>query len=169
MCEQCCAKADGYGEFIPGYYLCRANQDGHYMKKGDWGIVITNDPSFFFHTTPIKDPFHGMSDEQAEAIPLGDPIHQQWRNFYDTANTILNEMLESLRDEIDNKRNGRRGGNLLSHYGNLFRAMLAAGYDPERDGYDALWLCHRIAEHIEANLKPIYPFDGGSAENNDVT
>jgi hypothetical protein len=140
MCEQCCAKADEYGQdaFIPGFYLCRATQDGHMMKAGDWGIVECNDPAFIFHTTPVKDPWAGFTDEQIAAS--SDEELAKFNEFVDTSAKISEEMADNVVGEF-----------ALDLFGRLCAAMCKAGFDPETGARASSWLCHRLACFIEAN------------------
>ena len=66
MCEQCTAKAVGFGSPLPGWYLVRATTDGWMMKDQDWGLVRCNDPDFYWDVTPIPDPYKGMTDEEVK-------------------------------------------------------------------------------------------------------
>lgn len=52
MCEGCVAQTTLFGEVFKKIYLVRATKDGYYMKKGNWGLVIVNDPFFIFEHTP---------------------------------------------------------------------------------------------------------------------
>ena len=52
MCEQCIAQTTLFGEIFKGIYLVRATKDGHIMQKGNWGLVVANDPFFIFEHTP---------------------------------------------------------------------------------------------------------------------
>lgn len=54
MCEQCIAKVLEYGEVLPEIFLCRATQNGYWMKKDDWGLVIMNDPFIIWEQFPIS-------------------------------------------------------------------------------------------------------------------
>lgn len=52
MCEQCLTNPISFGEIIPGFFLMRARRDGYDWKKGEWGLVEANDPTFIFRITP---------------------------------------------------------------------------------------------------------------------
>lgn len=143
MCEQCSAACDEYGQdtFIPGFYLSRATRDGLWMKTGDWGIVESNDPSFIFQTTPIKDPEAGMTDEQIEALPK--EAFEKFDEFVTISAKIAEEMADSVNGEF-----------AIDQFGRLYTAMCQAGFNPETDGRASMWLCHRLACFIEANPNP---------------
>lgn len=51
MCEQCVVEALLYKTPLvekPTYYVFKAMRDGSVMQKGEYGIVISNDPDFIF-------------------------------------------------------------------------------------------------------------------------
>jgi len=59
MCEQCLVNPLFYGQVFGDWQLIRARRDGNEMKVGDWGLVLVNDPSFVWQTSPM------ISDEYA--------------------------------------------------------------------------------------------------------
>lgn len=49
MCEQCSAGCKTYNKKIfDKYFLVVATKDGDVMEKGDYGLVVCNDPEFLF-------------------------------------------------------------------------------------------------------------------------
>jgi len=149
MCEQCSAATDSYGEteVLPGYYLSRATRDGLWMEDGDWGLVECNDPTFIFQTTPVKDPQHGMSDEQINALPKEE--FGKFDEFVDVSEKMGREIAGSARDEF-----------AIDQLGRLYTAMCKAGFNPDTDGRASMWLCHHLACFIEANPNPRKYHDG---------
>lgn len=52
MCEQCLANPVSFGQPLRGFWLMRARRDGDNWKKGEWGLVECNDPTFYWVSTP---------------------------------------------------------------------------------------------------------------------
>jgi len=52
MCEQCLVNPLEFGEVFPGFWLMRARRDGDSWKKGQWGLVECNDPTYVWYSTP---------------------------------------------------------------------------------------------------------------------
>jgi len=153
MCEQCCAQADGWGEFLSGWFLCRANKDGHEMSVGDWGLVECNDPTFIFRTTPVLDPLSGLSDDEINSIPMDSPISRQNDLFIDTSQKIGSEMAETYSsDVLDDDYSWA----LFDAYLRLYEAMKLEGYNREKDGSPNAWLCNHIAKFLEKQSEPAW-------------
>lgn len=141
MCEQCSAKTVLYGELLTGWYLVRATQDGLYMKKDEWGLVECNDPTFSFMTTPVIDPFDGMSDEEINKVPI-DEFFKKHDPFVEVSKKVLEEM-------------ERTTGFPLDSFGRLYQSMREAGFDQEHCGAAIYWLCNLMAKMIRDNPNPI--------------
>lgn len=136
MCEQCVADTKNYCEPIPGWLLVRAQKDGNYMKKDDWGLVECNDPTFLFKTTPWIDPVHNWTDDQINALQSDDPqyiLMDKW----------LDDMCQ-FQDELNKCNAGIDAG------WRLIEACKKAGYDPSNDGSCANWLFHHLGGLINA-------------------
>lgn len=70
MCEQCLTWPISFGEPLRGFWLLRARRDGNDWKKGEWGLVQCNDPTFIWKTTPVvgSDKVFPYTDEFANAF-----------------------------------------------------------------------------------------------------
>lgn len=82
MCEQCTTAALHFGEPLPGWFLMRARRDGNHWKKGEWGMVESNDPNFRWTTTPTPDPLFRIDDDEEQAAwfkanPKGTPGYER--------------------------------------------------------------------------------------------
>ena len=155
MCEQCMAETDLWENVLPGWHLVRANKDGRVMEKGDWGLVIQNDPTFVFETTPIKDPTAKMTDKEIDALPKDSPLHDRAELFLETSRKIMIEMNEYLSLEYPIEDFPCVPLNVWSE---LYKAIEAAGYKKETYSDAAYWLCNYLAEYLEQHLEPNYPY-----------
>ena len=140
MCEQCIADTvliGGEKEVLPGWFLVKAQKDGHSMKAGNYGLVVCNDPSFIFNIEPAVDPLDGMSDEQIEALDKNDvlwELSKVWsQKAYDFTNNIeLTYYMMSVYE--------------------LVSAGIKAGYNEEVDGYNfENWLFNHLGKFIRDN------------------
>lgn len=147
MCEQCVAKTTTYlgpgeAEVLPGYALVRATKDGWLMKNGDWGLVHVNDPDYWWSATPVEDAFDGMSDEEVDRL----------------ASSTNNDAYDSAVEQIDDALSGRTPSMLekdcyayprFEDATRLYDAAKATGYDREKHGRFAAWLCHHLAVFLK--------------------
>jgi hypothetical protein len=147
MCEQCVAKATLYvgpaeERPLPGYSLVRATQDGWSMKKDDWGLVDINDPAYWWSVTPVEDPLAGLTDEQINAMEDG------------PKDAAFDAAVESLSEGLAGRSVGMLGPDVMAYPRidcaiRLYEAAKSVGYDQERDGSFAHWLCHRLAVFLK--------------------
>lgn len=81
MCEQCLTWPISFGNPLPGYKLMRARRDGNDWKRGEWGLIQCNDPTFTWKKTPTPSPTWGMTDEEEEAAleAMGDDHPDRYR------------------------------------------------------------------------------------------
>lgn len=58
MCEQCVTNSVSITTPLDkeGWVLIQATKDGHFMKKGQYGLVRMNDPDFVWTEKPYKEP-----------------------------------------------------------------------------------------------------------------
>lgn len=101
MCEQCSAATEIYvigdqSEVLPGWCLVRATQDGNFMKKGDWGLVESDVPTFIFSQTPTPNKFWGLPDEELDLLP---DEEQEYLTEWDTAAGEFSQTLFSCLAE----------------------------------------------------------------------
>ena len=73
MCLQCTTNPWFYGKVLPNFYLMRARrQYFDEMQPKDWGLVICNDPSIIFKTTPYfyenEDEFYNRFENWCEEL-----------------------------------------------------------------------------------------------------
>ena len=72
MCEQCLTWPVSFGQPLEGFTLMRARRQGNDWRKGYWGLVECNDPTFMWKSTPIPlsedDMPYGYPDEFATAL-----------------------------------------------------------------------------------------------------
>lgn len=127
---------------LPGYGLIRAAKDGWLMKNGDWGLVHINDPDYWWGATPVEDAFYGLSDEELDKLP----------------ETAKNDAFDTAVEQIDDALSGRSPSMLekdsyayprFDDAMRLYEAAKQAGYDRERDGRFAAWLCHHLAVFLK--------------------
>lgn len=136
MCELCCAATEDWEDRpLPGFFLCRATKDGHWMKAGEWGLGIVNDPEFSWAATPMKDPSYGMTDEEMD-VPWTPEFEAEWDEFYDRLEVFRKEM--SMAPFIGFK---------------LVQAAITLGFNPETSGRFELWLFHYLATWLETHTK----------------
>lgn len=131
MCEQCMAETIDIGEIVPGWFLCRATQDGWMMKAGDYGLIQCNDPDFIIPAKfkPIPDSTFNMSDEEINNLPT-DGIFTD--GFFD----LFEDILPYLRGS-------------LSTCGSLYEACKEDGYNVKEHGICIeMWLIHKMGEAI---------------------
>lgn len=86
MCEQCMAETESW-DILPGIALVRATADGSYMKKGQWGLVICNDPFCIWDKIPIPDYSRGLTEEDDEKYWDSQP-ESVWTNLLETVRDI---------------------------------------------------------------------------------
>lgn len=134
MCEQCTAGVEEHGEFMPGWFLVRAFQDGNEMKKGDWGLVECNDPTVIIPFTPVADPFFRMTVEQEEKKREDHPETKKQNEVFLEQLGELDELL--CMPPYD--------GHLL------YEGALKAGYTQD-DGSIGCWLLHHLATYIASD------------------
>jgi len=137
MCERCLAKSIDYGEPIPGILLCKATVDvdigdeDFEWHAGDYGLAILNGPFFVFSRKPWPDPMTGLSEEEIEALPAGDP---KWEK--------ANQWLTEAREFSDNFLISLHEGMVMT------KACFQAGYTEEY-GDPAMWFFHRMGVFLE--------------------
>lgn len=129
MCEQCVAGCIGYGEVVPGIYFVKATKDGHYMKAGDYGLVICNDPFVVFDIEPVIDPCFEMSDDQLEEF-----------SDYSSADRFQSAA-QKMREEL--------AVGIWEGY-RVMLGAIKAGYDQDKHGYIEMYLMHKMALMIQA-------------------
>ena len=134
MCEQCCAETETYLEPFPGWWLVRATKDGMMMAKDQWGLVESNDPSFFWTVTPEKNPMYGMDEE---SIPDSDPI---WDSF-----DSWTEKVYVFMEQFD--KSGEHNSVMSSWH--LVDAAKKKGFSPEKSGDFYFWLFDYLARYLE--------------------
>lgn len=121
MCEQCCAKAIRLGSLGKlGFY--EATKDGHTMKKGDFGLVETNDPTFYFSKVPRPEP-----PEESDDF---DP-------WFDDAMIFAIELL-NMANVFD-----------VYQFYNLVDEGIKQGYQKEEHGKFELWLFNYLGKQLD--------------------
>lgn len=116
----------------------RARRDGHTWKKGEWGLIVSDDPSYTWTSTPSDCPTFGMTDDEMES----------W--FDDPARTDAENKRAS--GILPNDFNEAFNGNPVSGY-MLVKAAMERGYDPEESGYFANWFYDYIGRYlVTANM-----------------
>ena len=131
MCEQCSAATVNYGEVVPDWHLVRATKDGNFMKKDDWGLVLIDDPSFWWSETPIKDVSFGMTGAQLD--DLNEEEDKLFNDFWNIEEKIAKKLV----------------GDIMSGHC-LVQSCYEAGYQ-RKEGFIIGWLIHKMALLIEAN------------------
>lgn len=137
MCEQCSAKTIDLGEVMPGYMFVKATVDGNMMKKGDYGLVVSNDPDVVFRN-PMIDITEGMSDEEVNNLqrPENKKDLDKWMEFGSRAEEFEKTLLM-----------------LPSSGYELYKAAMEVGYNREKHGRFSFWLFDYLARFIEKRAK----------------
>ena len=74
MCEQCLVNPVYFGEVLPGYNLARARRDGNDWKKGEWGLIECNDPTYRWTSVPKETEWYmDIPDDFIEGITANQP------------------------------------------------------------------------------------------------
>lgn len=142
MCDQCESEAIIIGdkEVLPGWFLTQAQKDTDIIKKGEYGLVVTNSPSFIFATTPIIDPLDNLTDHQINTLAKNDPI---W-DLNNAWNKAARDFGNSISTNVD----------MMSVY-NLVVAGMKVGYEPGVHGYNfEYWLFSYLGKFLRDNPIP---------------
>jgi hypothetical protein len=142
MCEQCVAKTETFLDPIPNWWLVRATDDGHVMKKGEWGLVQCNDPDFVWTVTPKVDPLSGLSEEEINELSNDDPAWKDFEDWSEKSRIFLSELQQNFVHDV-------------SVYWNLIEAAREKGYDPDKDVF-AFWFFNYLGYYLEGK-KPFPP------------
>jgi len=97
MCSQCMTSPDVFNKRIGKFVLMRATKNNEFgsisWQPGEYGLVIVNDPTFYFKTEPVdvkpewlNHTFDAQNDDEVDAF----------FNAFDTASKIEEEILSSL-------------------------------------------------------------------------
>lgn len=133
MCDQCLTWPVSFGSPLPGYTLMRARRDGCDWKRGEWGLIECNDPTFRWKSTPTPNPTFGMTDEQEndffETYEKGTPEYARasLRAPEDFREAVYGFPLEGFR---------------------LVTAAVERGYNPENAGFES-WLFDYLGEWLK--------------------
>lgn len=136
MCECCSAEVDEWNIGPLGWVLCRATSDGNLMKKGQWGLVESNDPTYIWTPKPMIDPVMGVVTD-ADWQKVTEAQFAESNIFEDEA-AIFAKALE---------------GDVESGW-HLYESGLKAGYNKELHGRFEPWLFDYLARWLLANPKP---------------
>lgn len=131
MCEQCSAEVNEFGHPLEGWMLCRATKNGSMMKKNEWGLVRSDDPTYVWSVNPRVDPTANLTDEQIDTMSPEDS--EKWYDFLDAAETFCKALKSYPFD-----------GHLL------YEAAVAAGYKRESGSFSQ-WLFDYLARWLIAN------------------
>jgi hypothetical protein len=136
MCEQCSAEVDDYGHPLDGWMLCQATRDAD-MKKGQWGLVECNDPTYVWTQKPMIDPLMGAitDDDWAKVTD----IQMAESEIFEDAVALFSEELVA---DIES-----------AHH--LFESGLKAGYKKEHGRFES-WLFNHLAQWLLAHPEPVY-------------
>ena len=138
MCEQCTTAAISFGEPLPGWYLKRARRDGNDWKKGEWGLIRSNDPTFKWSLTPTPSPMWGMTDEEEEA--WFEAVDKTSPEYHRGIKLILSKEFDEYEDQF--MCDPRTGYMLIT-------AAMERGYDPHASGHIAHWLFDYLGEWLK--------------------
>ncbi|WP_126223284.1 hypothetical protein [Burkholderia ambifaria] len=127
MCEQCTAKAEMVVDnVVPGFHLMVATAGSHHWRKGWFGLVEQNDPSFVFEGPLLQDPTWGWSDDAINAM-----------------STAIQAALEHFHNRVEEFESALEADPMTGY--RLVSACLQAGYRPREDGSLQYWLMHHMA------------------------
>ncbi|WP_245549915.1 hypothetical protein [Gordonia effusa] len=107
-------------------------------RKGEWGLLTQNDPTFRWRTTPTIDPAFRMSEVESDA----------WLDSL-TPGTIEYRRAFWYGNEADGLDFVEAFGNCDPNSGyELVAAAMARGYDRERDGIFVSWFFDYLGEFL---------------------
>lgn len=159
MCEQCNAATVLYTDqtesdkdsFLNEWYLVRATRDGTEMKKDDWGLVVCNDPDFWFKTTPWLCPYYHLSEAEQDNLPEEDLAELvRWES---AAGEFGDELLACMNQH----------GRSLHNIAQFAMKLQRKGWDPD-DSLPArgnigsrleCWMFQKLAEYMFTHSTPI--------------
>lgn len=123
-----------HGEILPGWHLVTGEWNGPVI-----GLSTGNHPEFLFQVADIPgggfltDPLAGMSDEAINAIPDG--------SLLDKASHRFGAQIDYVEEQLHTMP-------MVGYH--LVNASIAAGYNPEEDGYrHTNWLLDRMAQTLQ--------------------
>jgi hypothetical protein len=102
------------------------------MQKGDWGLVHSNDPDYWWKLTPVEDPDYGLTPEQIDAREDG------------PQDVLFDAAVVNLREALDEGKCPR-----FDVAVRLYEAATKAGYSAKEHGSFAYWLCHHLAVFLK--------------------
>lgn len=135
MCEQCYADCHTLIEgVLPNFSLVQAHKDGHFMKKGQFGLVEINDPTFVWDLEPMVGLTFNMSDEVIDSLPNEGPVFEEMMSWFSRVEEFEKQAMSQVHVEDGYK---------------LYIDCLAKGYDPKTHGYRiASWLFNFLGEQL---------------------
>lgn len=140
MCESCLAKTSLWEpQVLNGWYLIRTTQDGSWMKAGEFGLVVKNDPTFVFSEFPTPDPYENLTDEKIDK--LDKPKHEAFDQW--------TEAVGRFAAQISREAN-------FNDVHDLIEACEQSGYDRRADGDLYFWLFNCLARFLAAHPEPTY-------------
>lgn len=132
ICNQCWPHTRFIGWVLPGLALVQLD--------GSYGLMIEpahrDELIVQLSAPPERDPWHGMSDEEVDALPIDDPINERAVEWA----TCMDQDLRPL---------GLKLGVMGSY--ELVRDALLFGYVREEGSFEA-WLYDRIGKTYEESL-----------------
>jgi len=133
MCLQCISKAETVlNDAVPGYTLMVATLDTDHWRKGEWGLVNSNDPDFIWSGDPLINPIMFMTEKELEQVPKTDPL---W-----DAVSLCDQRVEEIEKRF-------RAAPMIGY--KFVQACLRAGYDPNVHGERiVLWFIDHVARKI---------------------
>lgn len=124
----------GVGRITGAYYLEIANQRSHqHCDEGDYVLTYRGDAVHFsWDNQLLIDPFEGLTDDEADALPDDAPESKQWLEFFN--------WIHEIEDGFDVEP-------FIGY--TLYRACRSAGYNPEKDGHRLIyWMMNHIGRKV---------------------
>ena len=106
------------------------------MKKGDWGLVECNDPTFVWTGTPLIDPTMGVDENDINNPAWASPE-------LDLFTATVHDFDEAL---ISSPEVGWR----------LYNSCVKAGYDQEKHGRLSWWLFDHLGRWLKDHPQPTH-------------
>lgn len=136
MCELCTAKTEYLGSPLPGWHLSRATKNGDWMRKGQYGLTISNDPAYVWNDAP-------------EVTPLAELAGR--KKPFEKRSKKEQAVIARYRTAVYRFRDAFSEGHPV--YGwRLIEAMRKVGFTPDKGGFE-FWLFEHLGRHLARYAK----------------
>lgn len=136
MCELCTAKTTYLGSPIPGWHLSRATRNGDFMKKGQYGLTMSNDPAYVWDDKPVPEPALSKSGGRKPFDKRTKPEQTAITGWRKAAYRVLEAFSEGHP----------------SYAWRLIEAARKVGFTPDL-GHFEFWLFEHLGRHLARYAK----------------